>query len=185
MKKFLSFAVVVAFFSTAAKAQDTTIIVNDDSKWHRNNLNLRLGPELAFATGDFNKTHQVGVGAAAELDIPIAPRFSLIGYAAFRSYGGDVIPTQTGTKYRRANIIPIRAGINYKLTPNFYVAGQIGESTVKYVESTKTGASTALGIGYFNGFLDIGARWDHEFVYGGLSSFVIQATYVITLGVKR
>lgn len=185
MKQLLSIAFAVAFITTAAKAQDTTIVVKDDTKWHRNNLNLRIGPELSFATGDFNKTHQVGVGAAAELDIPIGTRFSLIGYAAFRSYGGDVIPTETGTKYRRANIIPIRAGVNYKLTPNFYVAGQIGESTVKYIASTKTGVSTALGVGYFNGFLDIGARWDHEFVYGGLSSFVIQATYVITLGVKR
>ncbi|MEJ7679507.1 MAG: hypothetical protein WKG06_16925 [Segetibacter sp.] len=59
--------------------------------------------------------------------------------------------------YKRGTIYPIRAGLNYKLSPDFHVSGQIGESTVHY-DVSKTSFSQAIGISYFNGFLDLGVR---------------------------
>lgn len=180
MKKLLLFGIILSVVCTTAYAQDTIVRTTTRtvySRWERNNLNLRLGPEIGFPIGDFKKTHNLGVGASALLDIPIARRFSIIAYAGFRSYGGK-------DQLKRATIYPLRAGINYKLSPDFYVSGQIGESTV-HSEITKSNISQAIGFGYFNGFLDLGVRWDHDYAQGGLSSIVFQARYVITLGVKR
>lgn len=180
MKKLLSVAFVLLIFFTTAKAQDTIVKTTTRtvySRWERNNLNLRIGPEVGIPIGDFGKTNNLGIGGSALLDVPLARRFSIIFYAGLRTYGGkDQVP--------RATIYPLRTGINYKLSPDFYVSGQIGESTVHSVVS-KTSVSHALGIGYFNGYLDLGVRWDHEYAFGGLSSIVFQARYVITFGLKK
>lgn len=180
MKKILSVISVLFIVFTTAKAQDTIVKITTrtvSSKWERNNLNLRLGPEVGFPTGNFGKSHNVGIGASALLDIPVARRFSVVVYGGLKSFGGK-------EPFKRATIYPFRTGINYKLTPNFYAAGQIGESIVHYVTS-KSSVSQALGIGYFNGLLDLGARWDYDYAHDGLSSINIQARYVITFGLKR
>lgn len=180
MKKILSVVIVFSIICTTVYAQDTIVRVTTRtvySRWERNNLNLRIGPEIGLPVGDFKNTHNIGVGGSALLDIPIARRFSIIAYAGFRSYGGK-------DQLKRATIYPLRAGINYKLSPDFYASAQIGESTVHYGVS-KTSVSQAIGAGYFNGFLDLGIRWDHEYAQGGLSSIVFQARYVITFGVKK
>lgn len=177
MKKLLSAALVLFFVPTTVCAQDY-------SKWERNNINLRIGPEVGFPVGGFNKTHHLGLGGSALLDVPLARRWSVIFYGGIRSFAGDKIPG-SDTKFKRSNIVPLRTGVNYKLSSNFYVSGQIGESTVQYLDVSKTSVSHALGIGYFNGFLDLGVRWDYEYAHGGLSSIAFQARYVITFGVKE
>ncbi|WP_018612213.1 transporter [Segetibacter koreensis] len=180
MKRILLVVIVLFAAATTIHAQDTIVKTTTRtvySRWERNNLNLRIGPEVGIPIGDFGKTHNLGIGGSALLDVPLARRFSLVFYAGFRSYGGK-------DQLKRATIYPLRAGVNYKLSPNFYVTGQVGESTVHYGVS-KTSVSQAVGIGYFNGFLDLGARWDHDYAQGGLSSLVFQARYVITFGLKR
>lgn len=180
MKKVLITGVVFLISYFSVNAQDTIVQTTTRtvySRWERNNLNLRIGPEVGLPLGDFKSTHNFGIGGSALLDIPVARRFSLIAYAGFRSYGGK-------GDLKRATIYPVRAGVNYKLTPDFYVSGQIGESTVHY-DVSKTSISQAVGVGYFNGYLDLGVRWDYDYAQGGLSSLVLQGRYVITLGVKR
>lgn len=180
MKKYLLAIILSLPVASVVYAQDTVVRTTTRivySRWERNNLNLRIGPEVSLPIGGFKRTNNFGIGASALLDIPVARRFSLIAYAGFRTYGGK-------DQFLRATIYPIRAGINYKLSPDFYIAGQIGESTVHYGVS-KTSVSQAIGVGYFNGYLDVGARWDHDYAQGGLSSLVFQARYVITFGLKR
>lgn len=180
MKKFLLVAVIINVVCTTINAQDTIVKTTTRtvySRWERNNLNLRIGPEVGLPIGDFGKTNNIGIGGSALLEIPVARRFSIIAYAGFRSFGGK-------DPYKRTTIYPLRTGINYKLSPNFYATVQLGESTVHNVVS-KTSVSQAIGLGYFNGFLDLGARWDHDYAQGGLSSIVFQARYVITFGLKR
>lgn len=187
MQKLLFVTLVLLSVNANVKAQDTIVTITTRtvySRWERNNLNLRVGPEVGFPSGDFGKTHQFGMGASALLDIPVARRFSIIFYAGIRSFGGKKI-TPSDTKYKRSSIIPLRTGINYKLSPDFYISGQVGESTVQYLGVSKTSISQAVGIGYFNGFLDLGFRWDHDYAQDGLSSIVFQARYVITFRGKR
>lgn len=180
MKKLLSFALLLNLISTIVSAQDTIVTTTTRtvySRWERNNLNLRFGPEGGLPLGDFSKTHNFGIGASALLDVPVARRFSLIFYAGLRSFGGK-------DPYKRATVYPIRAGLNYKLSPDFYASVQLGESTVKY-DVSKTNVSQAIGVGYFNGYLDLGVRLDHDYAHGGLTSLNFQARYVITFGLKR
>lgn len=154
-------------------------------QWERNNINIRIGPEAAFAIGDFNKTHSMGYGGSAFLDLPLLPRFSLIGYIGYLNFFGNEISSSSDQNYKRSSILPLRTGINYKLSDNFYTAAQLGYSSVKYLNDTKGSFSQALGIGYFNGRLDIGARWDHQYVYGGLGTVNFKVAYVISVGLKK
>jgi hypothetical protein len=150
------------------------------SDWDRNSVNIRIGPEVAFATGNLNKTQGVGLGGSALLDLPILNRMSLIVYAGALSIAGDKIAGQQSTKYTRTNIYPLRTGINYKFTPNFYGGVQLGQATVTYLGNSKGGFSQSLGIGYFNRILDLGLRWDHQYIHGGLGTINLKAGYVIS-----
>src|SRR3954447_25030419 len=114
MKKILSLAIMLLLVSTLAYSQDTIVETTTRtvySKWERNNLNLRIGPEVGLPMGDFKDTHNLGIGASALLNIPIARRFSVVAYAGFRTHGGK-------NEFNGATIYPLRAGINYKLTPD-------------------------------------------------------------------
>ncbi|MBA2762403.1 MAG: hypothetical protein H0U39_10685 [Segetibacter sp.] len=157
---------------------------NYKKTYYRNNVNLRLGPEVAFPIGDLNKTQALGLGASALLDIPVLSRLSLILYAGALTFAGDKMGS-SGVKYKRANVFPLRAGINYKLSDNFYTTGQVGQATVGYLGVSQGGVSQSIGLGYFNEVLDIGARWDHNYAHSGLGSFNIKLAYVIQIGLKR
>ena len=82
-------------------------------RWERNNVNIRIGPEIGLAIGDFNKTHSMGYGGSALLDLPVLPRFSLIGYIGYLNFFGDEISSSSDQNYKRSSILPVRTGINY------------------------------------------------------------------------
>ena len=183
--KVLLLVISFSFIIPALYAQQRVPAPESERQWVRNNLNLRLGPEIGFAIGDFNETQAIGVGGSALLDIPVAPRFSVVGYAGYISFTGDRINTSSGLKYTRSTIFPIRAGINYKLSDNFYTGVQLGHASMRYLQDTKSGLSQALVLGYFNGKLDAGVRWDHQYMHGGLGSFNLKLAYVLQLGLRR
>src|SRR3954464_6169363 len=115
MSKLLSAPIALFLVHTSVTAQDTIVETTTRtvySRWERNNLNLRIGPEVAFPLGNFKSTHNFGIGASALLEIPLARQLSIIAYAGLRSYDGE-------GELKRATIYPLRAGINYKLTPDF------------------------------------------------------------------
>jgi hypothetical protein len=167
--------------STAGQAQN----FSGNSYYYRNGLNLRVGPEIGFAAGDFNQTHGMGIGATALLDIPLLSRLSLIVHTGLVSFSGDVVPDAQGIKYRRTNVIPIRTGINYKLTPALYAGVQAGHASVRHLGISRGGFSQSLGLGYFRNRLDLAARWDHQYVHGGLSSINLKAAYVLRFSRNR
>lgn len=172
------------FCVTVIQAQNNTSQDDNTNRFERENLNIRLGPEAGFPLGKMNNTQALGIGASALVDIPVARRFSIIGYVGYISFAGDKMPSSTN-KYSRTSVVPLRAGINYKLSPNFYATAQLGQATVKYLNVSQSGVSQALGLGYFNGSLDVSARWDHQYVHGGLSSFNVKVAYVIEIGLKK
>ena len=153
--------------------------------YDRKGLNLRVGPEIGFAAGDFNETHGTGTGATALLDIPVLPRLSVIAHTGFVSFSGDVVSGASSVKYRRTHVFPIRTGINYKLTPAWYAGVQAGHASVRHLGVSRGGFSQSLGLGYFRNRLDLAARWDHQYVHGGLSSINLKAAYVLRFGSNR
>jgi hypothetical protein len=151
----------------------------------RPGLNLRIGPELAFPSGKLNNTQGLGLGLTALLDIPVHNRLSLVFQTGFTSFSGDVIPASPQSRFRRATVLPVRAGIHYRLSPVFYGGLQLGQSSVRYLGASEGGFSHALGVGYFRRRLDLGLRWDRQYAHGGLSSFHLKAAYVLRLGRSR
>jgi hypothetical protein len=52
-------------------------------------LHVNLGPEIAFPSGDFDKSYNMGVGGSAQLAIPFAMRFFIIGHLGWVSHFGS------------------------------------------------------------------------------------------------
>ncbi len=115
------------FYVTVIQAQNNTSQDDNTNRFERENLNIRLGPEAGFPLGKMNNTQALGIGASALVDIPVARRFSIIGYVGYISFAGDKMPSSTN-KYSRTSVVPLRAGINYKLSPNFYATAQLGQT---------------------------------------------------------
>jgi hypothetical protein len=99
------------------------------------------------------------------------------------SFSGDVTPWDQSTRFRRATIIPVRAGAYYRLLPSFYGGAQVGYSSVSFPanvpDETRGGLSQSIGVYFFNGRFDVGGSWDLHYAYGGLNSLNIKAAYVL------
>jgi predicted porin len=124
-------------------------------------------------------TQNFGTGVSALLSLPVSSRYSAVVSTGFMSFSGDVLSAGEGTKYRRANIFPLRGGLNYKLTPTFYTTTQLGYASARYLGQSQGGFSQGIGLGFFNGRFDVGAIWDHHYVHGGLGSINLKLGYAI------
>lgn len=74
MRHILLIALLLVF-SNVLNAQIRRPIYGNNTR----TTNLRLGPEIGFAAGDFDNTHNFGTGVSAVLDIPINAQVSVIG----------------------------------------------------------------------------------------------------------
>jgi len=127
-------------------------------------VGFSVGPEIGFATGEFNNTHSVGFGGTIQADIKIAPSTAFTVTTGYISYAGR--SAGAGLKFKAAGIIPLRAGIKYYLAEGFYGAAQLG------VGFFNNGGGTALAytpmLGYeFN--TNSGKAIDAAFKYDGYS----------------
>lgn len=113
MKKIL-LAVVITAICTGAYAQK-----DSDRKF-----GFSAGPEIGFATGDFNNTHSIGIGATIQGDFNIAPSTNFTLTTGYLTYAGK--SAGSGIKYKSAGILPLKAGIKYFLSGGFYGAAQLG-----------------------------------------------------------
>jgi hypothetical protein len=91
-------------------------------------LKFSAGPELGFATADLSNTHSAGFGATAQAEYNVAAGTNITLTTGFISFVGKSFGTNT--KYKPLNIIPIRAGIKYKIVENFYGAAQLGAGII-------------------------------------------------------
>ena len=81
-----------------------------------------LGPyiELATPTGNFNDTHNGGIGAGLGADIGFG-KLKFTGSAGYMHFGGKTVTTTEGTVDHPAiNAFPLRAGLKYRFAPMFY-----------------------------------------------------------------
>jgi hypothetical protein len=113
MKKITLAIVAIAIFS-AAFAQK-----GDDKRLH-----FSVGPEVGFATGDFNITHSVGFGATAQAEYNVGTGTDITFTAGYLSYAGR--SAGSGIKFKAAGILPLKAGVKYTLVKSLYGAAQLG-----------------------------------------------------------
>jgi hypothetical protein len=154
MKKIL-LACLTVVICTGAFAQ------LDDGK----RLKFSAGPELGFATADLSNTNSVGFGATAQAEYNVASGTNVTLTSGFISFVGKSIGTNT--KYKPLSIIPIRAGIKYKIIDNFYGAAQLGAGII----NNNGGATFAYSpiIGYEFNVNDGKTSIDASLKYDGYS----------------
>ena len=87
-------------------------------------FNFSIGPEIGFATGAFNATHSVGIGATIQAENNVGTGTNVTLTTGYLSYAGR--SAGAGVKYKAAGIIPLKAGVKFFLTKGFYGAAQLG-----------------------------------------------------------
>ncbi|NOT90379.1 hypothetical protein [Ferruginibacter sp.] len=168
MKK-IFLAVAITAICTGAYAQSES-----DKKFH-----FSVGPEVGFATGDFNVTHSVGVGATVQAEYNVGGTSNVTLTTGYMSYAGK--SAGAGIKFKAAGIIPLKVGLKYFLSEGFYGAAQIGAGFFN------NGGGTAFAytpmIGYeFNAksgqAIDAGLKYDGYSKNGsGLGSVGVRIAY--------
>lgn len=142
-------------------------------------INVSVGPELGYGIGDFNRTHGFGGGGSGILYVPVNDRVAALGYIGYMHYFQK---NNTGAEVFDANIIPLRLGVRYSAGRNLYVSGHAGYANVFTNEDNDGGFSYALGIGAFNGNVDLGLRFDHIAAFTGVSTIQLRVGWVIRVG---
>jgi hypothetical protein len=155
--------VIATMFSIAS--------VNAQSGKNFRRLHVNLGPEIGFPSGDFDKTHNMGVGGSAQLAIPFALRFFIIGHVGWVShFGSGNIP--------QANLIPYRGGVRMRVIGSSYIGVQAGATTLASDGDAETAFSYSGGIGIANRNVDIGVRWDRATFDTRVDVFAVRFAYV-------
>lgn len=145
-------------------------------------LKFSVGPELALTTGNFSNTHSIGIGGTAQLEFRLQEKLQGVAYGGIIFYNGK--SSGTGTKYKGTNIIPLRVGVKYFLTPGIYGGLQAGVGIVGgYTASKGTAFSYSPQLGYEfetkNGkSVDVTLKYDGYAVGGGLGSFGLRVAYL-------
>lgn len=150
-------AVAITAICTGAFAQKET-----DKK-----INFSAGPEIGFATGNFNTTHSVGIGATIQGEFYMAPSTNFTITTGYISYAGR--SAGTGIKNKTAGIIPLKIGVKYFLSQGFYGAAQLGVgffSGYSFYKGTGLAYTPTLGYEFDT---KSGKAVDASFKYDGYS----------------
>ncbi len=140
------------------------------------NVHINAGPEVAFPLNNFNNTHNMAIGGSAQLAIPIAFRFFLLGHVGYNRHFG------AGSNDAIA-LIPYRAGARMRLLGSTYIGAQLGATSLVQGNRNETAFSYAGGIGVANHRIDIGARWEQHRFNTNVETIVVRLAYVIGLQV--
>ncbi|MBC7902209.1 MAG: hypothetical protein H7Y27_02255 [Gemmatimonadaceae bacterium] len=170
MKK-LYFVIVMLVAGTAVFAQSD-----------RKAFSFDVGGELAFAIGDFSKTHSVGIGASAQAEYALLDQLSLVGHIGVNNFFGKSLGQ--GTNYKNAQIVPLRVGAKYYATDNFHAGGQLGAAIVRFTTagvSSRTAFAFSPQVGYqFGEAFDATAKFDvYAFDGGTFTSFGVRLAYIL------
>jgi hypothetical protein len=129
-----------------------------------------IGPyiEVAKPTGRLDETNKNGAGVGLNADIRLG-KIGLTGSAGFMHFPGKTVETNEGAKETHAiNVIPIRAGIKYRLAPVLYAKLEGGMAN--YTNNDGSAFILSPGIGLRILGLDVQAKYE-TWINGGTRSF--------------
>jgi hypothetical protein len=136
-----------------------------------------IGPyiEVAKPTGHLDETNKNGAGVGLNADIRLG-KFGLTGSAGFMHFPGKTIETSDGAKESRAiNVIPVRAGIKYRLVPVLYAKLEGG--VANYTNNDGSAFIVSPGIGLRILGLDVQAKYETWIKSGSRSFWGLKAGY--------
>ncbi len=139
-----------------------------------------IGPELGIATGDFGKTHSIGLGVNVTAEHMFDKNLSGTIASGVLIYSGKSV--SNNLKFQSQTIIPIRAGARYYLGSSFYTAGELGLGILSgAVSTTAFGYSLGIGSKIKTGSrnLDVGVKYDAYSKTGTLGAVVFKVAFVL------
>ena len=102
---------------------------------------IGFGPEVSLPSGNSSNISAVGLGGFVKAEVDISEKIALTAQASLTSFLGKSF---FGAKTPTITYIPVKAGLKYYTSPEFYFEGQMGAATPV---NGKTGTSFALSPG--------------------------------------
>jgi hypothetical protein len=90
-----------------------------------NKVSVNFGAEAGFASGNFNVTHSIGIGATAQLHYNYEENIDFLVQGGIMSFSGRKL-VGTNTKVKGVALIPIMAGGRYFFSDNFFGQATLG-----------------------------------------------------------
>ena len=119
-----------------------------------------FGPyvEGAWPSGDFKQSNKNGIGAGLGADIRLG-KAGVTGSVGYMYFGGKTIHTGNETAdMPSVNVVPMRAGIKYRLAPAIYVKLESG--VAKFTGDKKSAIIFSPGLGVRILGLDVQAKYE-------------------------
>jgi hypothetical protein len=134
-----------------------------------------FGPyvEAAWPSGDFKESNKDGFGAGFGADIRLG-KAGLTGSVGYMYFGGQTVHTGNETAdMPSVNVVPVRAGIKYRLAPAIYAKLESG--VAKFTGENKSAIIFSPGLGIRVLGLDVQAKYevwknDQTFSFLGLKA---------------
>jgi hypothetical protein len=123
---------------------------------------IGFGPEVSLPSGNSSNISAVGLGGFVKAEIDISAKLALTAQGSLTSFLGKKF---FGVKTSTITYVPVKAGLKYYTSPDFYFEGQLGASMPINAKTTTSFAwSPGLGA-YINKRdathkLDLGLRYE-------------------------
>jgi hypothetical protein len=134
-------------------------------------VRLSLAPELNFPTGNASNVSGIGFGGGLKAEVAVAEKYAVTANGAYNLFIGK---KYFGNRTPNIKAVPVKIGLKYYSTPDFYLEGQ-GGAALRQGDNSKTSFVWSGGIGTLfrtsgEGKLDFGLRY--EAWSGGFNSTV-------------
>ncbi|HEY0175074.1 MAG TPA: hypothetical protein VGC08_01770 [Pedobacter sp.] len=158
MKKLVLLTAIAGIFAISTVSAQTKDAAMSGQKFG-------IGAEFAFPTGNFGDAFKLGYGGSLQFQTTIAQKLNFTATAGYMNFKAKDLETPFGT-FEGGNYgaVPVKAGIRYFLSENFYAGGELGAAF-----GTSDGAGTAfvytphIGVEFpvsDTGSIDLGARYE-------------------------
>lgn len=123
---------------------------------------LGFGPEVSLPSGNSSNVSAIGLGGFVKAELGVSEKIALTAQGSLTSFLGKRF---FGAKTPTITYVPVKAGLKYYTSPEFYFEGQIGAAMPI---NGKTGTSFVLspGLGAFinkkgaDHKIDLGLRYE-------------------------
>lgn len=123
---------------------------------------IGLGPEVSFPSGNSSNISAIGLGGFVKAELDVSEKFAVTAQGSLTSFLGKRF---FGAKTPTVTYIPVKAGLKYYTSPEFYFEGQMG-AVMPLNGKTATSFALSPGLGaYINKKgaahkIDVGLRYE-------------------------
>lgn len=140
----------------------TFLILTSLIKVNAQQATIGFGPEVSLPSGNSSNISAVGLGGFVKAEIDISDKFALTAQGSLASFLGKKL---FGVKTSTITYVPVKAGLKYYTSPDFYFEGQLG-AAMPINGKTTTNFAWSPGLGaYINKRgadhkIDLGLRYE-------------------------